>query len=59
MPEETWIKNLDWKKKIDEVRSWLIEETNWKELISKKHKKACIVLNSIDNFLFVIFQFLL
>ena len=32
-------------KKIDEVRNYLIEEINQNELMSKKHKKVCRVLN--------------
>ena len=41
-------------KKTDEIRNYLIEETNRNELISKKHKKVCGVLNYIDNSLIVI-----
>ena len=38
-------------KNIDETRNYLIEETNWKELLSKKHKKVCTTLNYIEHFL--------
>ena len=32
-------------KKIDEIRNYLIEEINRNELMSKKHKKVCRLLN--------------
>ena len=32
-------------KKIDKTKSYLIEEINQKELMSKKHKKVCTALN--------------
>ena len=38
-------------KKIDEIRNYLIEEINRNELMSKKHKKVCRVLNYIDHLL--------
>ena len=38
-------------KNIDETRNYLIEEVNWNELISEKHKKVCITLNYIEHFL--------
>ena len=41
-------------KKIDEIRNYLIEEINQNKLMSKKHKKACRVLNYIDHPLIVI-----
>ena len=41
-------------KKIDEIRNYLIEEVNWNELMSKKHKKVCKVLKYNDNSLIVI-----
>ena len=34
-------------EKIDEIRNYLIEERNRNELMSKKHKKVCRVLNYI------------
>ena len=44
MPEENI--NQDFRlKKIDEIRNYLIKEINQNELISKKHKKVCRVLN--------------
>ena len=39
-------------KKIDELRNYLIEETNRNELMSKKHKNFCRVLNYIITVLF-------
>ena len=36
-------------KKIDEIRNYLIQEINRNELISKKDKKVCRVLNDIDH----------
>ena len=53
MPEKTWTKNSDWKKR-DEIRNYLIEEINRNELKSKKHKKVCRVLSYFDNSLIVI-----
>ena len=34
-------------KIIDETRNYLIEDINWNELMSKKHKKICTTLNYI------------
>ena len=51
--KKTWIKNLNWKK-IDKIRNYLIEEINWNELMSKKHKKVCKVLNYIEHSLIAI-----
>ena len=42
-------------KKIDERRNYLIKEINQNELISKKHKKVCRVLNFIGDLLIAIF----
>ena len=39
-------------KNIDETRDYLIEEMKQNELISKKHKKVCKVLNYVEHFLF-------
>ena len=36
-------------KNIDEKRNYLIEEMNWNELMSKKHKKICTTLNFIEH----------
>ena len=38
-------------KNIDKTRNCLIEEINWKEWMSKKHKKVCTTLNYIEIFL--------
>ena len=51
MPEPC--KNLDWKKK-DEIRNYLIDELSQNELMSKKHKKVCKVLNYNDHSLIAI-----
>ena len=32
-------------KKIDEIRNYLIQEINRNELMNKKHKNVCRVLN--------------
>ena len=37
-------------KNTDETRSYLTEEINRNELKSKKHKKVCKTLNSIEHF---------
>ena len=42
-------------KKIDERRNYLIKEINQNELISKKHKKVCRVLNFIGDSLIATF----
>ena len=48
MPEKNM--NQEFRlKKIDEIRIYLIEEINRNELMSKKHKKLCRVLNYIDH----------
>ena len=38
-------------KKIDETRSHFIEDIKQNDLTSKKHKKVCLVLNSIEHLL--------
>ena len=48
--KKTWLKNLDWKKK-DKTRNCLTVVINRNESMSKKHKKACRVLNYIDHLL--------
>ena len=53
MPEENINQEIRLKK-IDEIRNYLIEEINRNELMSKKHKKVCRVLNYIDHSLIVI-----
>ena len=37
-------------KNMDETRNYLVEEINRSKLISKKHKKACTILNYIEHF---------
>ena len=41
-------------KKIDEIRNYLIEEINRNELMSKKRKNYCRILNYIDHSLIAI-----
>ena len=41
-------------EKLDEIRNYLIKEINLNELMSKKHKKVCRVLNYIDQLFIVI-----
>ena len=41
-------------KKINEIRNYLIEEINQNELMIKKNKKVCRVLNYIDHSLIAI-----
>ena len=41
-------------RKIDEIRIYLIEKINRNELMNKKHKKVCGVLNYTDHLLIVI-----
>ena len=36
-------------KKIDEIRNYLTEEINQSEVMSKKHKQVCKVLNYIEH----------
>ena len=38
-------------KNIDETKNYLIKNINRNEMICKKHKKVCITLNYIENFL--------
>ena len=45
---KTWIKNLD-RKKIQEIRNYLIEEISRNELPSKKYTKLCRVMNYIEH----------
>ena len=39
------------RKNVDETRNYFIEEINENELMSKKHKKACLTLNYIEHLL--------
>ena len=52
MPEENIYQEFRLKK-IDQIRNYLIEEINRNELMSKKHKKVCRVLNYIDHLLII------
>ena len=53
MPEENM--NQEFRlKKIDKIRNYLIDEINRNELMGKKHKKVCRVLNYIDHSLIAI-----
>ena len=53
MPEENM--NQEFRlKKTDQMRNYLIEEVNRNELVVKKHKKVCRVLNYIDHSLILI-----
>ena len=36
-------------KNIDKTRNYLIEEISRNELINKKHKKVCTILNYIEQ----------
>ena len=38
-------------RNIDERRSYFLEEIQKNELMSRKHKQACITLNYIEHFL--------
>ena len=38
-------------KRIDETRSHFIEDIKQNDLMSKKHKKVCLVLNYIEHLL--------
>ena len=50
MPKENMNQEFRLKKKeIDEIRNYLIEQINQNELMSRKHKKVCRVLNYIGN----------
>ena len=44
IPKENLNENFRLKK-IDKIRNYLIEKINRNELMSKKHKKVCRVLN--------------
>ena len=48
MPKENM--NQEFRlNKIDQIINYLIEEINQNDLISKKHKKVCRVLNYIEH----------
>ena len=38
-------------KSIDKARNYFVEEIKQNELMSRKHKKVCAVLNCIERFL--------
>ena len=42
------------KINITEIRNYLVKEINWNELMSKKHKKVCRVLNYVEQSLILI-----
>ena len=48
MPKENINQGIRMKK-IDEIRNYFIEEKNRNELMSKKHKKVCRVLNYTEH----------
>ena len=53
MPEENM--NQEFRlKKIDEIKDYLIEEINRNQLMCKKDKKLCRVLNYIEHSLILI-----
>ena len=41
-------------QKIEEIRTYLLRKINQNELLSKKHKKVCPVLNYIEHLLILI-----
>ena len=45
------------EENIDETRNYLIEEINQNELLNKKNKKVCRVLNYIEHLLVLISTF--
>ena len=53
MPEENMNQEFGLKK-IDEIRDYLIEEINRNQLMCKKDKKLCRVLNYIEHSLILI-----
>ena len=53
MPEENMNQEFG-SKKIDEIRDYLIEEINRNQLMCKKDKKLCRVLNYIEHSLILI-----
>ena len=42
-------------QKIEEIRTYLLRKINQNELLSKKHKNVCPVLNYIEHLLILIF----
>ena len=48
MPKEKW--NQEFRlNKTDQIINYLIEEITLNDLISKKHKKVCRVLNYFEH----------
>ena len=50
MAEENISQQFGLKSK-DETRNNVIEELNWNELMSKKHREVCTTLNYIEHFI--------
>ena len=48
------MKNIDWKN--GSIKKYLIEEINQNELMSKKHKNVCRILNYIEHSLIIVFR---
>ena len=51
---EEYISQEFWLRNIDETRNYFIIEINQNELMSKKHKSVCRVLNYIKHLLILI-----
>ena len=49
--KDKYIKSRVWIKKIDETRSYLLEETKHYDLLSEKNKKACKYWNYVEHLL--------
>ena len=41
-------------KNLNETRNYFIEEINQNELMSKKHKNVCVVLNYIEHLIILV-----
>ena len=41
-------------KNVDEARNFFLEELEQKELMSRKHKKVCTILNYIEHSLILV-----
>ena len=48
---QKWKQAFNSDKKIYETRKYILEEIKHNELISKKHKKACKILNDVEHLL--------
>ena len=42
-------------RNINEIRNYFVEETDQNELMSNKHKRACMTINYIEHFLILAF----